>query len=113
MKGQFAGRMANVQKSFIREILKVAQDPNVISFAGGLPSPDYFPVEPLRLAADKVLAQDGANALQYAPTLGYLPLREFIAQRYAAKLQSGRRSRAYPHHQRLTAGTGSRRQNSG
>jgi 2-aminoadipate transaminase len=85
MKGQFAGRMANVQKSFIREILKVAQDPNVISFAGGLPNPDYFPVAPLRLAADKVLAQDGANALQYAPTLGYQPLREFIAQRYAEK----------------------------
>jgi len=83
MKGQFAGRMANVQKSFIREILKVTQDPNVISFAGGLPNPDYFPVEPLRAAADKVLAQDGANALQYAPTLGYGPLRQFIAQRYA------------------------------
>lgn len=85
MKGQFAGRMANVQKSFIREILKVAQDPSVISFAGGLPNPDYFPAEPLRVAADKVLGQDGANALQYAPTLGYQPLREFIAQRYAEK----------------------------
>lgn len=85
MKGQFAGRMANVQKSFIRELLKVAQDPAIISFAGGLPNPSYFPVEPLRRAADKVLAQDGANVLQYAPTLGYLPLREYIAQRYAQK----------------------------
>ncbi len=85
MKGQLAGRMANVQKSFIREILKVAQDPEVISFAGGLPNPDYFPAEPLRAAANAVLAEDGANALQYAPTLGYQPLRQFIAQRYAEK----------------------------
>lgn len=82
MKGQFAGRMATMQRSFIREILKVAQDPHVISFAGGLPNPDYFPVEPLRAAADKVLAQQGANALQYAPTMGHLELRQFIADRY-------------------------------
>lgn len=82
MKGQFAGRMATMQRSFIREILKVAQDPNVISFAGGLPNPDYFPIEPLRAAADKVLAQKGANALQYAPTLGNAELRQFIADRY-------------------------------
>lgn len=87
MKGQFAGRMATMQRSFIREILKVAQDPNVISFAGGLPNPDYFPVAPLRAAADKVFAQKGSNALQYAPTLGNLELRQFIANRY--KTRSG------------------------
>ncbi len=82
MKGQFARRMANIQRSFIREILKVAQDPHVISFAGGLPNPDFFPVEPLRAAADKVLGQKGTNALQYAPTLGNPELRHFIADRY-------------------------------
>ncbi len=82
MKGQFAGRMATMQRSFIREILKVAQDPNVISFAGGLPNPDYFPVAPLRAAADKVFAHHGARALQYAPTLGSQELRQFIADRY-------------------------------
>ena len=85
MKGQLAKRLANTQKSFIREILKVAQDPNVISFAGGLPNPEFFPVALLQAAANKVLAKDGANALQYAPTLGYRPLREFIAHRYAKK----------------------------
>ncbi len=85
MKGQFAGRMATMQRSFIREILKVAQDPNVISFAGGLPNPDYFPVAPLRAAADKVFAQKGINALQYAPTLGSLELRQFIADRYKTR----------------------------
>jgi 2-aminoadipate transaminase len=82
MKGQFARRMGNIQRSFIREILKVAQDPNIISFAGGLPNPDYFPVEPLRLAADKVLAEKGINALQYAPTMGNDSLRQWIADRY-------------------------------
>lgn len=85
MKGQFAGRMAAMQRSFIREILKVAQDPEVISFAGGLPNPDYFPVAPLRAAANVVLAQQGSRALQYAPTLGHEPLRQFIADRYFAQ----------------------------
>ncbi len=83
MKGQFAQRMSRTKKSFIREILKVTQNPDVISFAGGLPNPDYFPIEPLRAAADRVFAEQGRQALQYAPTLGYEPLRAFIAQRYA------------------------------
>ncbi|MCB9009102.1 MAG: PLP-dependent aminotransferase family protein [Ardenticatenaceae bacterium] len=83
MKGQFAQRMLRTKKSFIREILKVTQNPDVISFAGGLPNPDYFPIEPLRAAADRIFAEQGRQALQYAPTLGYEPLRAFIAQRYA------------------------------
>ncbi len=86
MKGQFAQRMASVQKSFLREILEVARRPGIISFAGGLPNPNYFPIEGIRTAADKVLATAGADALQYAPTMGYLPLREFIAQRYEEKI---------------------------
>ncbi|MCB8944681.1 MAG: PLP-dependent aminotransferase family protein [Ardenticatenaceae bacterium] len=83
MKGQFASRMANIQKSFIREILKITQNPDVISFAGGLPNPQYFPIEAIKAAANKVLTQEGATALQYAPTLGHQRLREWIAQRYA------------------------------
>ncbi len=75
--------MDTMQKSFIREILAVAQQPEVISFAGGLPNPDFFPGEALRAAANRVLADDPQGTLQYAPTLGYRPLREFIAQRYA------------------------------
>ncbi len=83
MKGQFARRMSRTKKSFIREILKVTQNPAVISFAGGLPNPNYFPIEQLRAAADHVFAEQGKLALQYAPTLGHEPLRAFIAQRYA------------------------------
>lgn len=81
----FANRMSKVHKSFIREILKVTQDPEIISFAGGLPNPSSFPVKGIADAVSKVLATDGANALQYSTTKGYLPLREFIAERYSKK----------------------------
>ena len=64
----FADRMKNIPDSFIREILQVAASPNVISFAGGLPNPEFFPSENLALAAEKVLTRDGRAALQYAPT---------------------------------------------
>ncbi|HMQ51253.1 MAG TPA: PLP-dependent aminotransferase family protein [Anaerolineae bacterium] len=83
MSALFAGRMQNTQKSFIREILKVTEDPEVISFAGGLPNPNFFPVEALAEVSAKVLAQDGRRVLQYSTTAGYQPLRELIAQRYA------------------------------
>ena len=86
MKGQFASRMASIQKSFIREILKITQNPDVISFAGGLPNPKYFPIEALNQATNKVFTQEGASALQYAPTLGHQRLREWIARRYADKV---------------------------
>ncbi len=86
MKGQFASRMASTQKSFIREILKITQNPDVISFAGGLPNPKYFPIDALKEATNKVFTKEGATALQYAPTLGHLRLREWIAQRYADKV---------------------------
>lgn len=82
---QFASRMSNIQKSFIREILKVTVDPQVISFAGGLPNPSSFPVEEVGKAAQKVLTEDGSNVLQYSTTEGYLPLRQYIADRYMKK----------------------------
>ncbi len=85
MKNLFADRMATTHKSFIREILKVTQDSNVISFAGGLPNPKLFPVRELADACRKVLCQDGENVLQYSTTEGYLPLREYIAERYFVK----------------------------
>jgi len=78
----FASRMAHVQRSFIREILKVAEDPSIISFAGGLPNPRFFPVEEIAAAAKAALDCGGREALQYATTEGYLPLREWIAHRY-------------------------------
>jgi len=85
MEMQFAHRMSNTQKSFIREILKVTENPEVISFAGGLPSPLTFPVEEISRATARVLESDGKNVLQYSTTEGYLPLREYIAERYKKK----------------------------
>ena len=82
---QFAERMQGAQRSFIREILKVTADPSVISFAGGLPNPASFPVDEIKAAAQAVLSESGASALQYSPTEGYLPLRQWIASRYRAK----------------------------
>lgn len=79
---RFSERVKHIPKSFIREILKITVQPDVISFAGGLPNPASFPVEQLQQAATQVLQHDGANVLQYAPSEGYLPLRKWIADRY-------------------------------
>ncbi len=81
-----ADRMESVHRSFIREILKVTERPEVISFAGGLPNPRFFPVEGLAEASAAVLAEQGAEALQYRTTEGHHALRQFIADRYRAKL---------------------------
>ncbi|MEB0137224.1 PLP-dependent aminotransferase family protein [Actimicrobium sp. CCC2.4] len=79
LQWHFAERALRLQGSVIREILKIAQRPEVISFAGGLPSPDTFPIAHMQAAFDKVLSANGRIALQYGPTDGYLPLREWIA----------------------------------
>ncbi|MGE5649944.1 PLP-dependent aminotransferase family protein [Noviherbaspirillum sp. UKPF54] len=76
---QFSQRALQLQSSVIREILKVTVRPEVISFAGGLPSPATFPVERMRAAYDAVLSREGKVALQYGPSDGYGPLREWIA----------------------------------
>jgi 2-aminoadipate transaminase len=65
--------------SFIREILKLTETRQIISFAGGLPSPKTFPVEAFAQASSAMLARDGAAALQYAASEGYAPLREWVA----------------------------------
>ena len=82
MDSLYASRMGTIPRSFVREILKVTQDPEVISFAGGLPNPRFFPVQEIAEAAAKTLAQANSSALQYGTTEGYAPLREYIAQRY-------------------------------
>ncbi|MCL6478895.1 MAG: PLP-dependent aminotransferase family protein [Peptococcaceae bacterium] len=79
MEYAFAGRVKQMQSSAIREILKVTESPDIISFAGGLPAPEMFPVKQIRQAFDRVLGEEGASALQYSTTEGYLPLREYIA----------------------------------
>ena len=79
LQWHFSQRAQKLQGSAIREILKVTMRPEVISFAGGLPSPATFPVEHMKAAFDKVLSQQGKIALQYGPTDGYGPLREWVA----------------------------------
>ena len=76
----FSSRANQITSSAIREILKVTTRPEIISFAGGLPSADGFPVAELRHAFDVVLEKQGKVALQYGPTEGYGPLREWVAK---------------------------------
>jgi 2-aminoadipate transaminase len=65
--------------SVLRELLKVTEQPGIINLAGGLPSPQTFPIEAIAQATQKVLADDGQGALQYAASEGYGPLREWVA----------------------------------
>ncbi len=74
-----ARRAERMNPSVLREILKVTERPGIVSFAGGLPSPQTFPVEAFAEAAAKVLRDDGRAALQYAASEGYGPLREMVA----------------------------------
>lgn len=71
------------QSNFSNDILKAAKSPDIISFAGGLPSPVSFPVKEMEEATKKVLEENGVMALQYSDTQGYQPLRQSIADRYA------------------------------
>lgn len=80
MNTTFARRMGNVRTSTIREILKVTEQPDIISFAGGLPAPELFPVAEILSATERVLGESGAaGSLQYSPTEGFPPLREAFA----------------------------------
>ena len=74
-----ARRAERMNPSVIREILKVTERPGIISFAGGLPSPQTFPVDAFAEACAKVLRDDGRASLQYAASEGYAPLRELVA----------------------------------
>jgi len=76
-----SARAQKITSSAIREILKVTERPEVTSFAGGLPSPAAFPIERIRAASARILNDDPVAALQYGPTEGYGPLREWIAER--------------------------------
>jgi len=78
-KSRYAQRTVGIKSSAIRDLLKITQRPEIISFGGGLPAPDVFPVKRFEEACHKVLAEHGALALQYSTTEGYQPLREMIA----------------------------------
>ncbi len=84
MNFRLSARTAALKPSAIREILKVTASPDVISFAGGLPAPELFPVEAVARSAQAVLSTDGPAALQYGVTEGHLPLREWVCSHLAA-----------------------------
>ncbi|MCD8171472.1 MAG: PLP-dependent aminotransferase family protein, partial [Clostridiales bacterium] len=86
MDYNYARRMADMKASEIRELLKLTEKPEVISFAGGLPAPELFPIEEIKKANNHVLDHNGGQALQYSTTEGYGPLRKWIAQRMNAQL---------------------------
>lgn len=88
MEYKFAKRMAGMQASAVREILKVTQRPEVISFAGGLPAPELFPVEEIGKVCQEVCAAEGRKVLQYATTEGRPTLRAKIADRMNRKYKS-------------------------
>lgn len=83
MEHLYSDRVKNIKASEIREILKLTQRPEIISFAGGLPAPELFPIEALKTVSVKVLETMGKEALQYSTTEGYDPLRVKIAKRMA------------------------------
>ncbi len=77
---RYAHRIRSMGSSVIRELLKLTEQPDIISFGGGLPAPEVFPLKEFRDACNTVLATQGAQALQYSTTEGYRPLREMIAR---------------------------------
>ena len=97
----FANRMDNIKASDVRELLKLTARPEIISFAGGLPAPELFPVADLKAAMDAVMDENGTAALQYGVTEGPRHLREQIAARLADK----NNIHTDPDHLILTAGS--------
>lgn len=81
---RYAQRMERMGSSAIRELLKLTQRPGIISFAGGLPAPELFPVQQFDEASRRVLAEFGSQALQYSTTEGYVPLRQYIVDKMSA-----------------------------
>jgi len=77
----FSDRTQNIRSSIIRELLQYMQQPNIISFAGGLPAPEMFPIREFREACDFILQEMPERALQYGTTQGYIKLREYLAEK--------------------------------
>ncbi|HRF49041.1 MAG TPA: PLP-dependent aminotransferase family protein [Anaerolineales bacterium] len=80
---RFASGVQQMRSSAVRDLLKLTEQPDVISFGGGLPAPESFPIEELAAAAELALLENPAAALQYGLTEGYRPLREFLSLRMA------------------------------
>ena len=88
-ESQLSDNCKGIRSSFLREILDVAGMSEIVSFAGGLPNPDLFPVAEIKVALDKVMSESSRSTLQYAGSQGYLPLREWIAARYLSRFGIG------------------------
>lgn len=84
---KFSDLANGLKASEIRELLKLTEQPEVISFAGGLPAPELFPTEDMKKVDEAILSKEGRAALQYGTTEGYIPLRKHIAERMKAKFQ--------------------------
>ena len=82
MDNLFSQRILKTKSSFIREILKVTESDDIISFAGGLPNPISFPIEKLKISINDIIDKYGDKVFQYSTTEGYEPLRNYIANRY-------------------------------
>jgi len=83
----FSKRLASLQPSFIREILKASNNPDIISFAGGLPNDEYFPAQRLSEISSRLIKEQPQNILQYGQTEGEFELREYIAKSYRDRFQ--------------------------
>jgi len=79
-EARLAQRTKRMEGSVIRELLKLTTRPEIISFGGGLPAPDLFPIREFQEACRYVLSEHGSVALQYSPTEGFLPLKEYLAE---------------------------------
>ncbi len=107
---RFAERTAHLRASTIREMLKVTQQPDVISFGGGLPAPELFPTAAIAEAARQVMERYGPAALQYSVTEGIPEMRRWVARAPDAAPRTSHRRRERHDRQRLAAGARSRRQ---
>lgn len=87
MDSQFSNRILHTPSSFIREILKVTESDDIISFAGGLPNPISFPKQEILESVNRIIVDSGDKVFQYSTTEGYLPLRKYIAERYHKRFQ--------------------------
>lgn len=86
MPFRFSRRLTHAPPSFLEELFRVSSDPAIISFAGGLPSSALIDCAGIAQAAREVMDEEARSALQYTTTDGYLPLREYIAERYRKRL---------------------------
>ena len=81
MEYKFSDLANGLKASEIRELLKLTAQPEIISFAGGLPAPELFPLEELKKVDIEIIDKDGKAAVQYGTTEGYVPLRQHICER--------------------------------